>query len=209
MPPKKDVNTTPPVVIIRKKGTKGTTPSALPKPILQRSAPGPKVVSPPTPPVQPVAQPIPPPTYSQPAVPQPPPATAAVTDTGPSKKEKEKKAQRELLEVLRERWPLAFPQDYRQIRPLAIGIKRDIVVHLPQYSLLRISAAIGLFQRLMGPAYYHVVLRGGPRYDLDGNPRGEVTPEEQEHAKRDLAAYQARRKQWLAAKQKVAESSVG
>jgi ProP effector len=96
--------------------------------------------------------------------------------------------------VLRDRWPQVFPIDFQQVKPLALGIKRDIAVQLPQHSLLRISGAIGVFQRLMGPAYYRAILRGGPLYDLDGNPRGEVTPEEQEQAKRDLAAFFERRK---------------
>jgi sRNA-binding protein len=95
---------------------------------------------------------------------------------------------------LRDRWPRVFPVDFQQVRPLALGIKRDIAAHLPQHSLLRISGAIGVFQRLMGPAYYRAILRGGPRYDLEGKPRGEVTPEEQEQAKRDLAAFFERRK---------------
>jgi len=45
--------------------------------------------------------------------------------------------------------------------------------------------------------YCRALLQGGPRYDLNGNPRGEVTPEEQERAKRDLAAFYERRKQKL------------
>jgi sRNA-binding protein len=52
----------------------------------------------------------------------------------------------------------------------------------------------------MGPAYYRAVLRGGPRYDLDGNTRGEVTPEDQERAKQDLQAFYDRRKKKQAAR---------
>ena len=36
-------------------------------------------------------------------------ATPATAKTGPNKKERERQAQRELLEVLRDRWPQAFP----------------------------------------------------------------------------------------------------
>jgi sRNA-binding protein len=46
----------------------------------------------------------------------------------------------------------------------------------------------------MGPAYYRAILRGEPRYDLDGNPCGEVTPEEREKAKQNLRAFFERRK---------------
>jgi len=80
-----------------------------------------------------------------------------------------------LLEILRDRWPQAFPRDSRQVRPLAIGIGKDIAAHLPEHSLRRISTTIGIFQHLTGPAYYRAVLQGGARYDLEGNPRGEVT----------------------------------
>ena len=116
-------------------------------------------------------------------------AAPAITETRPNRKEREKQARRELLDIFRDRWPQAFPLDFQQVRPLAIGIKRDIAAQLPQHSLLRISGAIGMFQRFLGPAYYRAVPCGGPRYDLDGNPRREVTPEEQGRAKRDLTAF--------------------
>jgi sRNA-binding protein len=51
----------------------------------------------------------------------------------------------------------------------------------------------------MGPAYYRAILWGGPRYDLEGNPRGEVTPEEQAQARDELAAFYERRKRKRAA----------
>jgi sRNA-binding protein len=51
-----------------------------------------------------------------------------------------------------------------------------------------------MFQCLMGPAYSRAVLQGGPRYDLDGNPRGEVTAKEREQAGRDLHAFYERKK---------------
>jgi sRNA-binding protein len=149
-----------------------------------------------------------PPQPAQPVLPQPSPAPE-VTETGPNKKEQEKQARGELLEVLRDRWPQAFPLDAQRIRPLAVGIRQDIAAHLPQQPLGRIGAAIGLFQRLMGPAYYRAVLRGGPRYDLDGHARGEVTAEEQEQATRDLQAFFERQKerQKRVAAEKAGDSS--
>jgi ProP effector len=203
MPPKKVANLPLPVVIVRRKVSKGTGPSAPAQPIPQRSAPAPKAAPAVTPPVPSVPEPVPSSTQARPSPLHPPLAAPAVTETGPSKKEQEKQARRELLEVLRERWPQAFPRDFRQVRPLAIGINRDIAAYLPDQPLGRISIAIGIFQDLMGPAYYRAVLKGGPRYDLDGNPRGEVTPEEQERAKRDLDAFHARRKKWVQEKRKA------
>jgi ProP effector len=59
----------------------------------------------------------------------------------------------------------------------------------------RIGAAIRLFQHQMRSAYLRAVLQGGPRYDLEGNPCGEVTPKEQDQARRELQAfYEKRRK---------------
>jgi ProP effector len=107
---------------------------------------------------------------------------------------------------LRDRWLLAFPRDFRQVRPLALGINKDIAAQLPEQPLGRISNTIGIFQYLLGPAYFRTVLKGGPRYDLDGNPSGEVTADEQERAKQDLATYHARRKQWMAEKRKAHEA---
>jgi len=122
-------------------------------------------------------------------------ATPAMVKTGPNKKERERQAQRELLEVLRDRWPQAFPRDYCQLRPLAIGIRQDIAASLSEHPPGRIGAAIRMFQHQMLSAYLCVVLQGGPRYDLESNPRGEVTPKEQDQARRDLQAfYEKRRK---------------
>jgi sRNA-binding protein len=117
-----------------------------------------------------------------------------VAAAGPSKTQQEKQARRELLEVFCERWPQAFPRDFHQVKPLAIGIHKDIAARLPEQPLRRISAVIAIFQRLAGAAYYRAILRGGPRYALDGTSRGEVAPAEQEQAKRDLAAVYERRK---------------
>src|SRR5262249_4727291 len=171
-------------------GKKNSPPGPSP-PSPRPAAPAAKAAPPAKPSVQSKPAPVP---HSRP-VPPPSPATPVIAEPGPSKKEQEKQARRELLETLRERWPQAFPRDYRQVRPLAIGIRQDIAAHLPEQPLGRIGAVIGLFQLLTGPAYYRAVLKGGPRYDVDGNPRGEVTPEDQERARQDLKAWYERRKQ--------------
>ena len=119
--------------------------------------------------------------------------TPPMAKTGPNKKERERQAQRELLEVLRDRWPQAFPRDYRQLRPLAIGIRQEIAACLPEYPPGRIGAAIRMFQHQLRAAYLRVVLQGGPRYDLEGNPRGEVTPKEQAQARGELQAFYEKR----------------
>lgn len=113
---------------------------------------------------------------------------------GPNRRERERQASQQLLALFQERWPQVFPRDFRQVKPLAIGIHRDISAQLPEQLLFRISRTIALYQRRSGVAYLCAVLRGGPRYDLSGTPRGEVTAEEQAQAKRDLTALYERRK---------------
>jgi len=119
------------------------------------------------------------------------PATAKLD---PNKKEREQQARRELLGVLVDHWPRAFPRDSRQVRPLAIGIRQDLASHLPEHPPGRIGFVIRMYQGLMGRAYLRAVLQGGSRYDLAGNPRGEVTATEKEHAGRELHAFYEQRK---------------
>jgi hypothetical protein len=136
----------------------------------------------------------PPPRKQQPPAPQPFPATPEGTASGPSKKERERQARRELLEIFCDRWPQAFPRDYRQVKPLALDIRQDLAASLPEQPSGRIGFVIGLYEQLMRPAYVRAVLQGGPRYDLEGKPRGEVTPKEKEHAGRELHTFYDRRK---------------
>src|SRR3954463_276629 len=106
MPPKKVTSTPTPVVIVRKKVAKGSGPSTPLKPTPQHAVPSSKPAPSVTPPIQPVAQPTPSATAEpSPPVLQPPPDASVITDSGLSKKEGEKQARRELLEVLRDRWP--------------------------------------------------------------------------------------------------------
>jgi ProP effector len=184
-----------PVVITRKKvGTRSSPPG----PIQPLPKAPPSVAKRPAP--------VPPPASAKPRQQVRQPPSPEVTAPGLSKKKQEQQARRELLDLFRKRWPKVFPIDPQQVKPLAIGIKHDIATQLPQQPLIRIGVMIGIFERLMGAAYYQAILRGGPRYDLEGKPRGEVTPEDQERARRDLAAYHERRKQWLAKKRTARES---
>ena len=121
-------------------------------------------------------------------------ARPAIARPGSNKKERERRARRELLGIMRDRWPQVFPCDSHQVRPLAIGIRQDLASHLPEHPPGRIGFVISMFQCLMGPAYSRAVLQGGPRYDLDGNPRGEVTAKEREQAGRALHAFYERKK---------------
>jgi ProP effector len=175
-----------PVVVIRRKAGTKSLSSHPTQPTPRASSSVAKAAAPASPALHPAKpqQPV-----RQPSLPVP-----AIAAAGPSKKKQEQQARRELLDIIRARWPKAFPLDFQQVKPLAIGIKQDIATQLPQQPLTRISVTIGIFEKLMGPVYYRAVLRGGPRYDLEGNPRGEVTSEEREKARQDLTAFFDRRK---------------
>jgi len=110
-----------------------------------------------------------------------------------NRRQRQAQAPRRLLAVLRTRWPAAFPDDRRQVRPLMRGVHRDLAQRLPGTGLWLIKRAILLFQKLSDGAYWRAVLRGGPRYALDGSPRGEVTPREQEYARQTLVTLAQRR----------------
>jgi sRNA-binding protein len=98
-----------------------------------------------------------------------------------------------LLQLLRTRWPQTFSAYPAAVQPLARGIAKDLVAQWPGYSRRQMSFALAWWQRQRRPAYWQALARGGPRYDLEGNPRGEVTPAEQAYARQLLAAYYAPR----------------
>lgn len=98
-----------------------------------------------------------------------------------------------LLVVLRERWPQAFPLQPTEVRPLALNIDQEIATQLEGWSAKQARRAIAFWKRPRTVAYLRALAAGGPRYDLEGTPQGAITPEEQQHAARQLAARSARR----------------
>ena len=81
-----------------------------------------------------------------------------------------------LLSELRARWPiLAEP------KPLKIGVRQEIRAALEGVSGVRISRAILL--HIASPEYQAALAAGGARYNLAGEPDGEVTQKEASHAK--------------------------
>jgi len=93
-----------------------------------------------------------------------------------------------------ERWPKAFPQDPSAIKPLAIGIHREVIERLPEYPPGQIRKAIILWLNPRKGAYLRALSAGGSRYDLEGNPRGEVSPEHREWAAKELADWEEQQK---------------
>jgi hypothetical protein len=179
MPPRKVVTGSSPLIVIRKKKTHPPAPGAAAK---NGTAAAP-------------ATPVPRPASTPAATPSPhitPPPQPETMPTQPNRRQRKAQAPHQLLAVLRTRWPAAFPEDPRQIRPLMRGVHQEIAKLLPGTALWLIKRAIILFQRLSGSAYWRAVLKGGPRYALDGSPCGEVIPREQEHAKQTLALAKQR-----------------
>jgi ProQ/FINO family len=188
-PQSKSGNGSHPIVVVRKQkpqrsnGAAPTRSGQTPVPAQPLAKPSsPRTISPR--PLRPASAGV----QAQPVLPQsetmPPP---------PNRRQRKAQAPRALLEVLRTRWPAAFPDDRRQVRPLMRGVHRDIARRLPGTGLWLIKRAILLFQALSGNAYWRAVIQGGPRYALDGSLCGEVTLHEREHATQTLAALAERR----------------
>ena len=84
----------------------------------------------------------------------------------------------------------AFPACFNRTdpRPLKIGLGEELLalagVHpaLADLTRTRIRRALKVYTGR--PAYRQALARGGPRYDLAGQPAGEVTPDQQADARR-------------------------
>jgi sRNA-binding protein len=86
------------------------------------------------------------------------------------------------LAVLRERWPLAFPVQHQDIRPLALGVAHQVAVGSLPYTL-------SVLRRWkMAAAYCQAVLSHDQRIALDGAP-----PETVDAGAKDLATKQLAR----------------
>src|SRR5712672_3211197 len=90
------------------------------------------------------------------------------------------------IELLAELFPQTFiAEKWQQHKPLKIGIDSDLV---ERGVLTAAECARVLGRYCCGRRAYQVALAGGgPRFDLDGQPSGEVTIAEQEAAKAAIA----------------------
>lgn len=91
--------------------------------------------------------------------------------------------------VMVERWPHIFRVMPDTIRPLAIGIKHELILALPQDKPLHIAEALRVWINDHRVLYWNTLMKGDPRYNLNGEPKGEVTPEEQEVARQQKEAW--------------------
>ena len=105
------------------------------------------------------------------------------------------------LAVLRERWPLAFPVQRRDVRPLALGTVGQIAEAMGW----SVPYTIGVLTYWkMAPVYCQAVLAHDQRITLNGAPAEPVDAEAKELATKQLAKLAARKaaKQAAAAKAK-------
>lgn len=90
---------------------------------------------------------------------------------------------RELKRILAETFSV-----WRRRRPLAIGVDEQIAEFLETQNFDISKRAIKklLHRHTNNKNYLQNVMRGGPRFKLDGTEVGEVQKEEKEHAKRTM-----------------------
>lgn len=97
----------------------------------------------------------------------------------------------QILDALREQFPLAFPTPPQAAQPLKCGIREDLLRTLgetfPRPALLK-----ALSGYVNSPVYQAAVAHGGERVDIAGNPTGTVQEKHQAYAARWLVNWQQR-----------------
>jgi sRNA-binding protein len=93
------------------------------------------------------------------------------------------------LEMLREKWPLAFPVRRQDIRPLALGTAGQVAATMG-WSLPYTLGVLGRWK--MAGVYCKAVLSHDQRIALDGAPAEMVDAEAKELATKQLARLAAR-----------------
>jgi sRNA-binding protein len=99
------------------------------------------------------------------------------------------KEARQQLAVLRGKWPLAFPVEHQDVRPLAMGAARQVVAAMG-WSLPYTLGVLGRWK--MAEVYCQAVLCHDQRIALDGAPAETVGPEAKDLATKQLAQLAAR-----------------
>lgn len=183
---------TKPVVVVRKRArSKSAVPSAA-KPVAPKIQPVPTTTQAPRTHVSPSASSPPAAPANRPAPKSPPLEDPAVVAARRAARIATIQA---VLKELMDRWPQTFSAHPLPVRPLATGIGQVIAAQLPEVSKSVVYQAIAFWQRQRKTAYLQMLIAGGPRYNLDGNPQGEVTPEQQQQAREALVAWQANRQE--------------
>ncbi len=82
---------------------------------------------------------------------------------------------RQLLKELQEKFPA-----FRDCQPLAIGIDKQLMARLPDLQRKPLRIALGIHTHSL--RYLKTSEKAAHRVDLDGQPAGDVTPEQRLHA---------------------------
>jgi len=89
------------------------------------------------------------------------------------------------VELLKAHFPACF-KEMKEIKPLKIGIKQDLVKHLSTREDIvlgdKACMVSSLSYYVSSPAYHKNVIEGAIRIDLEGNTTGLVTREEAEYS---------------------------
>lgn len=73
---------------------------------------------------------------------------------------------------------------FRDHQPLAIGIHKQLLERMPDLDKNKVRVA--MHSHTASTRYLKALTEGAPRFDLDGQPAGEVTAEQQEVAVQTL-----------------------
>src|SRR5262245_42560137 len=112
-----------------------------------------------------------------------------------------------VIALLAERYPKCFLVYEGRRRPLKIGIHRDIKAALDgAITPAELHKALGIY--CSNPAYLDHTRTGAWRLDLDGNPAGVVTADEEAHAKATLAGIRAKKEARTATAKAAAQPAI-
>lgn len=126
-----------------------------------------------------------------PATEAPKSAQAKTQQEAPQQPQKKNKAQahakkrKRRTDRLAQHWPVFTQQG---ARPLAIGIREQMIADAEARGLDITVSHIkqGLYDYINRVVYLKALTLGGSRFDMTGQPKGEVTPEQQQDAQRKL-----------------------
>ena len=96
------------------------------------------------------------------------------------------------LARLADEFPRTFVQEkYQPHWPLKVGIAADLMERGPELDHHKLTVALTVYTRRV--MYLRSLVAGAARVDLEGNPAGEVTVQDAEHAAARLAKILASR----------------
>ncbi|WP_406706427.1 ProQ/FINO family protein [Sodalis sp.] len=127
--------------------------------------------------------------FKEPKPKQPPPKPLSREERIARNRAKKLRQGQEAIASLVAHWPPLFSLE--QPKPLKIGIAADILddIKARELDLTRAKASAALMFYTQTLAYQQAVHAGGSRFDLGGQPCGEVTEEQQAYALKQLEKW--------------------